>query len=224
MNSVVTDDIPGARTRICMAGGGLDDIAGTRVRFQRLSDAHNFNGWILRLKGDGVVVTTGSEVELEVGDRFRFEAFGLRRSVEFQAVLLKAGNPVAGGPDDSLQRYLALRVVGKPAELDAKEVVRLHVEGMSACVTAGPTRELVEVVDIAPRGMGIHCRTIIEPGAEVELEIGTVYGSVHAKGKVCYCRRSREARGLGRIGISLTQLNRVDAARWEALFDVTRVP
>ncbi|MFX8731524.1 hypothetical protein ABTM48_20090, partial [Acinetobacter baumannii] len=57
------------------------DFIGTRCRLQRLRDAKVLNGWIEDFLSSSVDVATASELNLRVGEEFRFEGFGHHISV-----------------------------------------------------------------------------------------------------------------------------------------------
>lgn len=212
-----------------MVGVVAGNLVGTRVRFQRMADARNFSGWVRRVCGRSLVVTTATDAEFAPGEEFRFEAVDSGHLAEFRAKLVLSGMAVVRkhgylGPDgmgDSATA-LELEVSGGLKYIGTAESVRLAVEGVTAWVSKGTIRELVQVVDIAPKGAGIQCGIAWERGASLRVEVGTVFGRVQADGRVCYCRRMRDGTARNRVGLALSGFSRVDQAKWLRLFDLPR--
>ncbi len=210
-----------------MARISAKDFVGTRARFQRLSDAKIFNGWVDQFYGNTVIVTTSADAPVELGDEFRVEGFGNQISVVFNAKLSSADGVTsllhaAAAVDGSSARMLEplkstlKMVVTSPVRYSAsQESVRYQVEGMFTGIAVNGEVISAFTVDVAPNGIGAVCKTEIEPGSATTIAIQTGLGPVKAEAVVRYCRAEKDREGYFRIGLMFTNMGRIERPRWE---------
>lgn len=176
----------------------------TRVRFQRLSDAKFFAGWVKDFSAGGILVRTSPSAAVAVGEKFMFQVHGGDASAIFKGTLTIAG------ADE-----LCFSIVEQIKYLGVNEAVRLLVDGMSGVIeTSGGPIEML-VVDVSSKGLGLVCHTQLERGTEYNMHLDCAQGPVSCVGEIRYCKA--DASGQYRIGVLLKEMNRVDQARWQRL-------
>jgi hypothetical protein len=179
-----------------------------RTRLQRIKDAKFFSGWVNDFDEQEVRVRLSATGECEPGDRFLVEIFGAETIAMFQATITMAFDN---------QAYLS--VFGPVQYRRSTENARLCVTGMFGTITADNVEIEARVADISRAGVGLILRKSVTRKAVVHLKLATPAGEVTGEGEVRYCRPDPSGNGSFRAGILLSELGRLEKARWLRLFD-----
>lgn len=210
-----------------MARVTAQDFVGTRARFQRLSDAKIFNGWIERIFGNKIELSTRTDSTVAAGDQFRVEAFGHFISMVFTAELEETEVY-----DVISQNYAALEEGGTATvqttrltfQMGVKssvrfsassEPVRVQVPELPICLNQGETNIDGIVVDVAPNGMGVVSPERFEVDQQLEICMETSHGEIKGTCNVRYCKPDIDRDGFYRTGLMFVDLGRIERPRWE---------
>lgn len=200
------------------------DFIGTRVRFQRLTDARLFNGWLDDFRGNLLAVQTVDDLTDDVGARFSFEAFGLGVTAVFEAKLALVAQRPSQSP--AVEGALALstspgwttlhfRVEGPLRCVTSEESFRVRVQDMGATLVTPHGEEQVRIIDVGPKGFGAVTSQPYEPGSLVGFVVQTAGGRVVGQAEIRYCRETSGPDGPYRIGAQLARMPRLDGPRWD---------
>jgi hypothetical protein len=184
----------------------LRSLVRTRARFQRLSDAKFFAGWIKEFTSEHVFVHCSDAPTVEKGQRFLFQVHGAQESAMFEAVL-----------QDARTHDLQMEVVGAIRFLPPNEDMRVFVDGISARMKSKTIDIEALVMDVSSRGVGLLLQSKLERNQDVELTIHSPQGAVTCQARVKYCRPDTKRPDLYRAGVMLHDLSRIDQARWNRL-------
>ncbi len=187
---------------------GPANFANMRARLQRLKDAKFFTGWISDFDGHEVRVRLGVAGECEPGDLFMFEIYGTELDAIFQARVTMA-----------FDNQSNMSVVGGVSYRPATENARICVSGMFGVVGTPDGDIEVRVTDISVNGLGLVIRKPLKQKMLVKLRLTTAVGEVTGEGEVRYCRLDPAGTGSYRAGLRLSELGRLEKARWLRLFD-----
>lgn len=185
----------------------LNTVHNARARAQRLSDAKFFNCTIRSSNENSIEVAFIGPAQVEPGDAMRFEIFGHQGVVSLTAVVHAA-----------LEFTYRFALVGPPAIRNATESVRLLVNEMSAECSWEGGFENAEIIDIAPRGIGIRVSEKIDPGTVMKVSIILPNANFEAIGVCRYCRAVEDSAHY-RAGIHFSEMNRLSEARWMQQFE-----
>ncbi len=75
----------------------------------------------------------------------------------------------------------------------------------------------VTVLDVSINGMGFLSYAPLPVGGTVKLSLETPHGPVKVSGEVRYCRSDTHRFGLYRAGALITEMGRLDKARWNKM-------
>lgn len=182
-------------------------LARTRTRFQRLSDAKFFTGWIQRLDARGAVIEfDGGEVH--EGEDFFIEISGRKHCYSLKGRLVLAA-----------EQHLAFQSLTEMRLGPVREEVRVSISDAQASVTCANRSYLARVVDASPSGVGLLLSCPLEREATVQLAIDTPHGEVQCEGIVRYCRPANASRSTYRLGLSLDLPSRCAQAKWLRQFE-----
>lgn len=198
------------------------DFIGTRVRFQRLTDAQIFNGWVDDFRGNILAVQTPENFVDDAGARFSFEAFGLGVTAVFEAKLALVAQSSVPVTDGALalapvQRWTTVhfKVEGSLRCVCSDESFRIRVNDMTANLVTPNGEEEVKLIDVGPVGFGAQTSQPYEPGTIVGFYLTTPVGRVVGQAEVRYCRATDDTDGSYRVGFQLARMPRLDGPRWE---------
>lgn len=198
------------------------DFIGTRVRFQRLSDAQLFNGWVDDFRGNILAIQTADNLVDDAGARFSFEAFGLGVTAVFEAKLALVAQSRSPQTDGALAlassetwSTVHFRVEGSLRCVSSDESFRIRVNDMSANLVTPNGEEEVKLIDVGPVGFGALASQPYEPGTIVGFYLNTPAGRVVGQAEVRYCRAGETDTGFYRVGFQLARMPRLDGPRWE---------
>lgn len=184
-------------------------FSGTRVRFQRVHDARFFGGWTVWFDGSNIVVRVGLNPAFEVGEVFFFQIYGSEKCSLFPAECVGADRD-----------HAKFKVMKRPRQVENSEDVRLYNTNVQCTIDGEFGRQRVEVVDISPKGVGIHMSKESAKGDVVTLHLETENGPVTAIGTVRNCRPCSSGYGF-RVGFVLSISDRSMQGRWKnQFFDV----
>lgn len=204
------------------------DFIGTRARFQRLRDAKLFSGWIEDYYGNLVTISTNTNHAVEIGDEFRFEGYGNRVSIVFNAQLTEVGQldtlceaKVTSVDGTNIKIVEARRVklvlhVSSPIRLAAShESLRMMTREIFVKLEVGERDYEGYVIDVAQQGVGLISSQTLKPKSSVRVVMDTRLGPIEALGQVRYCLPDKDREGLMRIGVMFTDMDRVHRPRWD---------
>ncbi|MGV3615529.1 MAG: PilZ domain-containing protein [Fimbriimonas sp.] len=204
------------------------DLVAARASFQRLRDAKILHGWIDSIDGSRVIVKANVTTLLTPGERFAFRTACLSGDVAFEATLWHAGS-------EDTATLVALAAKGRTM-LDLEEqtltfevdgrVVNLPLSGdpryqcLDGTVTLGEDGAIeASLRDISPSGLGVLSPSPVPRGGVLRISAYTSAGQVNAEVEVRYCRKVGEQPEAYRVGLKFNNLDRVNRARWNTLFN-----
>lgn len=187
----------------------LSSFLGTRARFQRLTDAKFFSGWVRDLTNGDVRLAVKGEIAVTPGEPFVVQLFG-----KGQTAILKCKLTMVVGDQLGF-------IITSPAKIMAStENARTATQGMKAMVTSGDQQIEAAVLDVSATGVGLLMPNSLERGTTIMLQMDSPSGVVAATGEVRYSRQDPNYGDQYRTGIQLKELGRVDQARWNRMFDL----
>jgi hypothetical protein len=178
----------------------------TRARFQRLTDAKLFSGWVRHFGKNTLVVSLTRDGVVKAGDIFIFQVFGPGSVAMFEATV-----SLAKGQE------ITLAITNDVRLIRSSEEMRVLVEGMTGTLLYELREHEIMFVDVSDKGAGVLSPRSIPKDATVELHIDTSQGKVICTGEIRYCKLEPKIPGQYRIGMRLTPQNRIDIARWQKL-------
>jgi hypothetical protein len=197
-----------ANTSVWGRPGRMDEkgFINTRARFQRMTDAKFFAGWVKDFSMSSIHVSLAYDANLEPGQQFMFEVHGHSVAAVFPAEL-----SVVSGDDLVFSIPQPLRLV------TPNEEARVYVRDVTG-ILKGETMEVdVLVVDVSKKGAGVLAPMPLAAGERITLELDTLQGPVICCGEVRYCRPDSREWGQFRAGILLDDMGRIERARWARL-------
>lgn len=208
--------------------GGKVTFSNSRARFQRLQDAKLFNGWVNALNSKGVIVSVAEGIGLSPGEQFRFEVFGTRAVAVFEAQLeILSGSLAAFVLSSSVRtmssteemrvrtRDVSAKLFLAPLPLEGSGIPEVDLLGTATSehpIAAG------DIVDISLRGLGLLSEKPLAKGERLRMEIETPWGRCEGFGEVRYCKADRSR---FRVGIEITEMDRLNRGVFERLFNRT---
>lgn len=179
-----------------------DAFLNTRARMQRVSDAKFFNGWVGGFLGSHLSMKMSPHSPLEIGDRVFVTICSATCSATFQAIAVA---------HSSLETTLQLET--QPNYGPALEDVRYCCDATGGALIVGARRHTLQIGDISEKGLGGYVDAEVPRGTQVGFEIEGIYGKVGGLAEVRYCRAAPGETNY-RIGLLITQVGRIDQARW----------
>lgn len=187
-------------------------LANTRARFQRLSDAKLFSGWVRIFDKESIVVMSNKPAVCKAGDEFMFQVYGPGKVVLFKATF-----------QAQYAKELSFAISSPLQYAPAKEEMRVLTEGTTGVLTGEGHEMEVMLIDISAGGAAVISAIYFSKETPVELQVASPAGPISLKGEVKNCR---EADGMGsqyRVGIRLAPVTRVDSARWNQMLEMDDV-
>lgn len=178
-----------------------------RARLQRLSDAKCFNGWVVDLSDVAVVIRMKTKPDLTPDEQFQFELHGLDRSAQFRGIL--------GQVEEEYYTFIIRENIRYHA---ARENARLYAGNLAGTVTVGGVKAPVHVEDYSKGGLGLEMSMQLKRGEVYEFSVESPAGPVDFKGEIRYSKADPEKEGNFRIGVQITAMDRLAAARWSSFF------
>ncbi|MBI5708402.1 MAG: PilZ domain-containing protein [Armatimonadetes bacterium] len=177
-----------------------------RARMQRLSDAKLFNAWLQGVLGLELYLESDEPTDVVPGQELYVQVAGPSLSAHFNScVTLVSGSQIR------------MRVVPPIRYLAATEDARVRADGIVATVERESESFDVAVVDASRHGIGIASPVAFERGESITLTIVFKGLSVTATAEVRYCRADKKQEGKFRIGLLISDLKRLEQAKWSRL-------
>jgi hypothetical protein len=192
-----------SRYQINVREAGYKD---TRVRLQRIADARFFSGWIVEMSNKDASILLNDLETMEVGDIVVGEVSGRENRALFDAQVTKTLQDVTHFDFRRTPRY-------EPSRENPRTLVR-NVSGMLSF--QGEDVD-VSVLDVSVGGIGFLTYAPLPVGSLVKFCLETPHGPVKVSGEVRYCRSDAHRFGLYRAGALITELGRLDRARWNKM-------
>lgn len=211
----------------------LEELVGSRTRFQRITDASVNYGWLTRVEELSLTVTSDSEDCLEQGERFLFEVVGGGCRALFHAKLREfggIGEPLATEEAEPTEGEGQPVVKVANAELrfsiesqvlftKSDESPRRLADGMRLTLQDGDQEIEADVIDMSVGGIGIATDKPLHRGAIVMLRLDSPSGEIEGAGEVRYCKQAKGGERGYRIGLKFTELGRLDRPKWTRFFE-----
>lgn len=175
----------------------------TRARLTCKNNGTEVYGWVAPSIPDKLFLTFDRDIEIKVGDAYVVQLAGAKSSTEFESTY---EGQYQGKWVFQLPRLLRID--------PPKEQTRRKTGTTKGWLILTEGREEVHIVDVAPTGISFHGGQSFENGDTVKVEIETQGGIVSIKGEVIYSRFDTEKQDSFRTGIKITELGRIDQARW----------
>ncbi len=165
-------------------------LANTRARFQRLSDAKLFAGWVRIFDKHTIVVLSNTTAPCKPGDQFMFQVYGPGK-----VVLFKAGVQAQYGHE------ISFSILSEMQYAPAKEEMRVLAEGTTGVLKGDGHEMEVMLIDISPKGAAVISAIFFSKETPVELLVASPAGPINLKGHVRNCREAEGMRSQYRVGI-----------------------
>ena len=188
------------------AGEKRESFVNVRVRLQRLADAKFFAGWVRTLSDTEIVVDFAGAEDFEIGSKFFVTINGVQTAAVVQATL-----------ENQSPGFVTLRYDGVLRYLAPSEAARRQVTGLTGVIGLDGTEIEMQVTDVSSMGFGAVIEGSLTRGTIVDIEVDTQFGNISGKAEVRYCRQDTQDSMKHRIGVLLTQLGRIETARWSRL-------
>jgi len=187
----------------------LRSFLGSRVEVKVASGEPSAYGWLKASPLDAVTVNLAVEPKFAVGDPVEIQLSSKTSSVKIKAIVLK------------LVGKEATFTLPKLIRIDPPlEITRKKPDIPVTCTFRSPSDDLeypAEVIDIAPRGIGLKAQEPLEKDSLVNFQVVTPSGPIFLTGTVVYCTQEVDSLDSFRIGVKFARLLRVDKARWTRL-------
>jgi hypothetical protein len=183
----------------------MKDFVNTRARLFRIDDEREFYAWVIPGPDAYLVMQCDLADELSIGQHFNVVLCSNKASTQFRTVF---DGIVAGALYFTLPNLIRMDPPVEQARRRAGLAkARLKFDGMET---------EAEIIDLAPKGLGLMTAESFENGQEIALEITSPFGDISVKGSVVYCRFDNETQQF-RTGANFINLARIDEARWSKL-------
>lgn len=196
-------------------GHRLEEFVGARLRFQRLTDAKLFSGWLLHYAANQLRIGVGSGLPVRGGERFSLEIHGTESTARMDAVLLKSEVTPTGATDYALIMLLQ----SAPKFIELQQAMRKLAQGISATLVGGEMEVEARVVDLSLGGAGIAVSMEIARDADLLLRIQAGTVELQAPVKVANCRMVSADPPDFRVGLKLGELPRLERTKWQRLVE-----
>lgn len=184
----------------------LGQFKRTRARFQRLSDAKSFRGWVELLNNSQAILTMIEGEPPEVGDEFFVEVFGTAAVASFNSRLALFE-----------ESHLVLELHGPIRFTSPNEDARFRSSGLRVTIRLNDKCFGGDVLDVSKNGLGIRLGAPLAARDEVVVHVDSPMGPIEGVGTIRYCRAMPdEAQGF-RVGVCWKDLGRVDDGKWTRL-------
>lgn len=183
-----------------------ESFVNVRVRMQRLSDAKFYSGWLRSMSESEVVIDfTGGDM-FEPGTKFFLSINGVNSAAVVQTQLTSQS-----------PGFLNLRYDGQVKYLNPSEQARRLVTGLTGVIEIAGGEIDMQITDVSVKGFGALIEGVILKGSIVTIQIDTQFGNVTAQAEIRYCRQDSKDSMRHRVGFQITQIGRIENARWGRL-------
>ena len=177
-----------------------------RVRLQRRATGAWLSGWVTHLARDEARVRLWHPLPLEIDEQISGECYGQGTVARFNGkVIAQAG------------QNIAIDLLGSISYAPSEETPRIYAAGLVGQLVAREGNATMQVLDVSPLSLGVLVDAAFDPGAEMTMELPTEMGPVAARVTVANCRAEGGSADHYRMGLHITDMARLDRARWGRL-------
>jgi hypothetical protein len=171
-----------------------------------VTDAKFFSGWIIEMTAKTATVQLNDEETMEVGDIIVGEVSGRENRALIDAQVSKVMDDVVSFEFRRTPRYEVTREASRTVVRNVAGTLLFEGEGVDCTV-----------LDVSVQGIGFLTYAPIPQGSTVTVSLETPHGPVKLSAQVRYCRPDARRFGLYRAGALVTDMGRLDRARWNKL-------
>lgn len=206
------------------------EFAGTRTRFQRLSDYRLFHGWIQDFFGDRLVISSSPDVVLVTGQEFSFEAYGPSSVAMFTARLEFGTDFGVIQADMSADDRAVRQRILAAADIEFDFVVTSDVKFLAQSEEVRVASRAAQVecrlhefcvsgtlLNSSANGMGLITTYQLEVGDVYEVTVATHIGTVTCQCQCRYSRPDKHVDSMWRSGMKIVDIDRIARARWNQI-------
>ncbi|MBN8689826.1 MAG: PilZ domain-containing protein [Armatimonadetes bacterium] len=180
----------------------------TRARLVRKSSGDQFYGWVTDGPESRLVLKLDHYDEFMAGEPFEIFLSSVKASSSIESTYV--------GLVDGHCYFTVPSLVRMDPPLP--QARRRSMLPMGTIITDSGESHEVEIVDIAPQGIGIESPISFETGDKVRFAVKTEMGPIEIKTEVVYSRFGQgEDSEKCRVGLQFAALGRIDQARWSQL-------
>lgn len=215
-----------------MAGRSKREYVNTRARFQRLVDGKFFSGWVIDLTYPTLLVKAATEVALNVGEEFRFQLSGTKNDCHFTGafkgiddldVLKNSTLSFLDGSNVQMmsvhENTFEFEITSELSYKDPTEPARKSVQTLEARYNFDDTDYAVQIIDISKAGCAFLSPVKIPSGTTLSLSIVLQGRMMNLEAVIKTCRKSQANPMFYRVGVSLTEMARIDQVSWNQLLE-----
>lgn len=198
--------------------GQEKQFTNVRVRMQRMGELRAHYGWVERYEPGFVSVWLLESEEIQPGQRYYFEIYGMENSLAFEGVMegyadLRPATTV--GPEDSSSEICyGFQIVGALQIQPAKEDCRRFVGSIKATVLHRQEELESQLIDISPHGAGIRMPARPRIGDPIRLKLRVPGKKLVIGGHVRYARRDAMDPDQYRVGVRFDVISEEDRLTW----------
>lgn len=188
---------------MALLGESRESYLNVRVRMQRLPDAKFFSGWVRMMSDTEIVIDFQGNEWFDAGTKFFITVNGVETAAMFPAELVSQSTG-----------FMNLKMLKEIKYAHPTEEARRQVLGLSGVIKMQETEIELVVTDVSAKGMGGIIEGAIPRGEIIDIQLQTQFGEVFTKGEVRYCRQESKESIRHRVGLRITQMGRIETARW----------
>lgn len=202
------------------------EFIGVRCNLQRFCDCKMFYGWVDAFNGEQLCLRIKMSTPFVGGEEFHVELHGKSHRIigRFRSsapdasdlVLSEAIKTLGDGQNSVISQFCRFEVVGECRLGPAIENFRVAVSSLGAKLHADGISYDCWIGDISEGGMGIDLKRNCAVGDSVEVHVPFRSGDIRMQGTIRSISGS-PIPGANRIGLQVTPVDRVEAAKWNDL-------
>jgi hypothetical protein len=185
----------------------LESFVNSRCRIMRQSDAKLLAGWVTKMEEGLVFMSLSDEADAAPGQEFWVEVHGEDRTAVFPALLVRIGTDL-----------LELQVRDHIRFLPSREKARVRTPRIFGTMTHVGSAIGCVLEDVSLEGCGIVANDKVPKGVIVALLLHDPQGETSCLAEVRYCRPDHRNEGAYRVGLLVTEADRLNSARWRRLY------
>ncbi|MBI1331876.1 MAG: PilZ domain-containing protein [Armatimonadetes bacterium] len=179
----------------------LSTINCRRCRLQGLNDAQMYTGWVLKMEGGVITVSSTSPKCPNVGDFLYIEVDAPATVITFVAYVLSFQST-----------KFELKVTSDVDERPLKTESRLLVTPFSGSLKQGDITIGITIADVSENGVGFFSDDPFN-NAKCTAVLKSEHGAVTVEGEIRYVRKEPTTQNY-RGGMKILSMDRVSRARW----------
>ncbi len=158
------------------------------------------------MTGKDATIRLNDSETMDVGDIVVAEVSGRENRALIDAQVTKAVEDLVHFDFRRTPRYEETRENSRTVVRNVTGTLNFQGEGVD-----------VNVLDVSENGIGFLTYAPLPTGSTVKLSLDTPHGPVKVSGEVRYCRSDATRWGLYRAGAVITEMGRLDRARWNKM-------